>query len=277
MNSKRFLILTFLASLLLLGLWLPVSAAPAAQIQYSTPTPGVDGRIIYIVQAGDNCLRVAALHGITEGDLRALNSKLDADCTLVEGQELLIGLGGAAVTPTSGLPPTPAPPTAIPTPFSGTTEICVLLFNDQNGDSLRQEIESAVAGGAVSVTESNGAYSATLDTVIPSDPAAYQGICFTNVPEGNYNISMGIPSDYNPTMSLAYTLQVKAGDRAFVDFGVQSIQTSVTVDEPTQKGTSPLLAIFGGLLLLGGAGLGWYAWRSAKPESKLSGGGILRK
>ena len=277
MNSKRFLVLTFFASLLLLGLWLPVSAAPVTQIQYSTPTPGADGRIIYIVQAGDNCLRVAALHGITEGDLRALNSKLDADCMLVEGQELLIGLGGVAVTPTSGPPPTPAPPTAVPTPFSGTTEICVLLFNDLNGDSLRQELEPAVPGGAVSVTETNGAYSATLDTVIVSDPEAYQGICFTNVPEGNYNISMGIPSDYNPTMSLAYTLAVKAGDRAFVDFGVQSIQTSVTDDEPTQTGTSPILAIFGALLLLGGAGLGWYAWRSAKPESRLGGGGILKR
>ncbi len=262
----------------MLGLWLPVSAAPVTQIQYSTPTPGADGRIIYIAQAGDNCLRVAALHGITEGDLRALNSKLDADCTIYEGQEYLIGLAGPAVgTPTSGPAPTPAPPTAVPTPFSGTTEICVLLFNDLNGDSLRQELEPAVAGGAVSVTETNGAYSATLDTVIVSDPEAYQGICFTNVPEGNYNISMGIPSDYNPTMSLAYTLQVKAGDRAFVDFGVQSIQTSVAEDEPTQTGTSPILAIFGALLLLGGAGLGWYAWRSAKPQSRLGGGGILKR
>jgi hypothetical protein len=263
---------------LLLGLWLPVSAAPVSQIQYSTPTPGVDGRIIYIAQPGDNCIRVAALHGITVDNLRALNSKLDANCTIYEGQEYLIGLAGpAAATPTSGPSPTPAPPTVAPTPFSGTTEICVLLFNDLNGDSLRQETEPAVAGGAVSVTETNGAYSATLDTVIVSDPAAYQGICFTNVPEGDYNISMGIPSDYNPTRSLTYTLQVKAGDRAFVDFGVQSTQTSVTGDDTTQKGTSPILAIFGALLLLGGAGLGWYAWRSAKPESRLSGGGILKK
>jgi len=277
MNSKRFFILMFLASLLLLGLWLPVSAAPVTQIQYSTPTPGADGRIIYIVQAGDNCLRVAALHGITEGDLRALNSKLDANCTLIEGQELLIGLGGVAVTPTSGPVPTLAPPTIVPTPLGGTTEICVLLFNDLNGDSLRQETEPAVPGGAVSVTEKNGAYSATLETVIVSDPAAYQGICFTNVPEGNYNISMGIPSNYNATMSISYNLQVKAGDRAFVDFGVQSTQTSVVGDQPTQNGTSPLFAIFGAILLLGGAGLGWYAWRSARPESKLSGGGILKK
>ena len=276
MNSKRFLVLTFLACLLLLGVWLPVNASPAAQFQYSTPTPGVDGRIIYIVQPGDNCLRVAALHGITEGDLRSRNNITDANCTITIGQELFIGLGGVAVTPTAGPTPTPAPPTVVPTPFSGTTEICVLLFDDQNGDSFRQEVEPAVEGGAVSVTERNGAYSATMDTVIPSDPEAYQGICFTDIPEGDYNISMGIPSDYNPTMSLTYSLQVKAGDRAFVDFGVQSTQVSTAGDKP-QRETSPLFAIIGAALLLGGTGLGWYAWRSARTESKLGGGRFLKK
>ena len=39
--------------------------------------PGVDGRILYIVKAGDNCFRVAALHAITMEQLRQLNSKLD--------------------------------------------------------------------------------------------------------------------------------------------------------------------------------------------------------
>jgi LysM repeat protein len=282
MSPKRIILLTFLISLLLFGLWLPASisasAAPAAQVQYSTPTPGADGRIVYIVQAGDNCFRIAALHNITIEQLRSLNSKLDADCTVTIGQELLIGLAGAAAaTPTAGPSPTLEPPTVTPTPFNGTTEICVLLFDDQNGDSLRQQSEPALAGGAVSVTERNGKYSAALDTVINPDPAAYQGICFTDVPEGEYNITVAIPDTYNPTMELSYSIKVNAGDRAFVDFGAQSQKT--TVAEPTnpRSGTSVLVAILGALLLLGGAGLGWYAWRSAKPESKLSGGGALKK
>lgn len=278
MNSRRIVVFTLFIGLLAFGLWLPVGAAPATQILYSTPTPGADGRIIYKVQAGDNCLRVAALHGITIDQLRSLNSKLDANCTLTEGQELLIGLGGAAAaTPTAGPSPTFAPPTITPTPFTGTTEICVLLFDDLNGDALRQETEPAVADGAVSVTETNGAYSATLSTVIPSDPTAYQGICFRDVPEGDYNISVGIPTGYNPTMALTYTLKVNAGDRVFVDFGVQSQKEVVSDPNQGSSGTSIVLAIFGVLLLLGGAGLGWYAWRSAKPESKLGGGGILKR
>ncbi|MBI5841749.1 MAG: LysM peptidoglycan-binding domain-containing protein [Chloroflexi bacterium] len=280
MNPKRFFTLFILSILLLFGLWLPANAAPSLQVQYSTPTPGPDGRIIYIVQPGDTCTRVTLLNGISEQTLRQLNSKLDSDCTLVEGQQLLIGLAGpAAGTATVGPSPTPLLPTVSPTPFTGTTEICVLLFDDQNGDALRQETEPAVAGGAVSVTEINGEYSAARDTVINPDPEAYQGICFSDVPEGSYNITVGIPDNFNPTMELNYKLDVHAGDRAFVDFGAQSQEISVAGNEetPGNGGMSPIMGILGGLLLLGGAALGYYAWRSGKPESKLSGGNILKR
>ncbi|MFN8381082.1 MAG: LysM domain-containing protein [Anaerolineales bacterium] len=280
MNPKRFFILLILVSLLLLGLWLPVNAAPGAQ-QFSTPTPGADGRIIYIVQPGDGCFRVAALNNITVDQLRQLNSTLDENCTLVEGQELLVGIVSVVLTPTIGAPPTVGAPTATPTPLSGTTEVCVLLFDDSNGDALRQETEPAVAGGAVSLTENNGKYSAALDTIIPADPTVYQGICFSDIPEGNYNITVGIPDNYNPTMDLNYSLDVNAGDRAFVDFGIQSkdvvVDTAAADDNKSNSGRSVLLGIFGALFLLGGAGLGYYAWRSGRPESKLSGGGPIKK
>jgi hypothetical protein len=282
MNTKRFFIFLILMGMLLFGLWLPVNAAPNLQQQVVTPTAGPDGRILYIAQPGDNCTRIAALNSITEEQLRQLNSKLDENCTIIAGQEYLIGIISLAGTPTAGPSPTPAPPTVTPTPFTGTTEICVLLFNDVNGNSLREETEPAIAGGAVSVTENNGEYSASQSTIIPADPTAYQGICFIDVPEGSYNITVGIPDNYNPTMALTTSLDVKAGERDFVDFGVQSQDvvadpgTDTTgTDTPTR---SPLLGILGAIFLLGGAGLGYYAWRSGKPESKLSGGSnILKK
>ena len=276
MNPKRFFILLILVSLLLVGMWLPANAAPRGQ-QFPTATPGLDGRILYIVQAGDNCFRVAALNSITIEQLRQLNSKLDENCTLVVGQELLVGIVSISGTPTAGPSPTLSPPTITPTPLSGTTEVCVLLFNDINGNALRDATEPAVAGGAVSLTENNGKYSAALDTTIPADPTVYQGVCFSDIPEGSYNITMGIPDNYNPTMNLNYSLNVKAGDQASISFGVQS--KDVVADPGTNDpggSTTPLLGIIGALLLLGGAGVGYYAWRSNKPDSKLRGG-MFRK
>lgn len=280
MNSKRFLALFTLVTMLMLGLWLPANAAPAAQQAIPTPTAGPDGRIIYIVQPGDSCTRAALINGISVDQLRQLNSRLDENCTLVEGQELLIGIISLAGTPTAGPSPTPLPPTASPTPFTGTTIICVLLYDDINGNALRETTESAVAKGAISVTEINGEYSASLETVTSVDPE-YRGECFDGVPEGEYNITVGIPDDYNPTTALDYKLTVNAGDRAEVPFGVQSkdvVADPTAAGNEPETGTSPLLGILGTLFLLGGAGLGYYAWRSGKPESKLSGGGnILKK
>lgn len=278
MNPKRLFILFTLVSLLLFGLWLPANAAPAMQ-QFATSTPGVDGRIIYVVQSGDTCTKVSLLHGISIEQLRQLNSKLDADCTLILGQELLINLVSVAGTPTPGASPTAGLPTATPTPLINTTEICILLYNDANGNANREETEPAVAGGAVSVTENNGEYSAAQDTIIPSDPEAYQGICFSDVPEGSYNITVGIPDNYNPTTALSYSLDVNAGDRAEIPFGVQSqdvVVDPVAADPDAGDEKTPILGILGILLLLGGGAVGYYAWRSGKPDSKLSGG-MLRK
>jgi LysM repeat protein len=277
MNAKRFLILLILICLLLLGLWLPANAAPRLQ-QYLTPTPGADGRILYKVKAGDSCFVVAALHNITVEQLRQLNSRLDENCTLVADQELLIGVVSPATsTPEAAI--SLGTPTVTPTPLSGTTEVCVLLYDDINGNAVREETEVAVAGGAVSLTEINGAYSGAQETIIPSDPLVYPGICFTDIPEGTYNISVAIPENYNATTSLDRSLEVNAGDRAFVPFGIQSRDVVVDTTETEEGGNnqSTLLGIIGGILLLGGVGLGYYAYRTSRPESKLSGGGYLRK
>ena len=278
MNSKRIILLFTLVSLFFLGLWLPASAAPNMQQQIPTPTPGADGRIIYVVQAGETCIRVAALNSISVEQLRQLNSKLDENCTLIVGQELLVGIISVAGTPTAGPSPTPGLSTASPTPFTGTTEICILLFEDSNGNANREVTEPAIAGGSVSVTEINGKYSAQQITVIPADPTAYQGICFSDIPEGSYNITMGVPDNYNPTIAKDYSLVMKAGDTAFVGFGAQSKEVVVNpvVQETNNAGRSPIIGILGGLLLLGGAVLGYYAWRLSKPKNKLSGG-MFRK
>jgi hypothetical protein len=281
MNVRQlFSIFSILLGLLIWGISFPLRGANAApEAQFVTATPGPDGRILYSVVAEDSCLQVALLHGITVQQLRQFNPRLDQDCTLFIGQQLVVGLASAS-EPTAGPAPTLPSPTVTPTPVSGTTEVCVLLFNDMNGDALRQEIELGIEGGAVSLTNLNGSYSETQNTSSAVDPDTLEPVrsCFIDVPGGEYNVSMAVPDAYNPTMLLSYDLTVKAGDRASVDFGAQS--KTITVNEPTETqgaDRSSMLGIFGFLLLLGGAGLGYYAYRSGQPKSKLKGSPLVKK
>ncbi|MGB7873488.1 MAG: LysM domain-containing protein [Anaerolineales bacterium] len=284
MNPKRFFIVfLLLTSLLLFALMMTVQASPSAQVQFPSPTPGADGRILYIVQPGDSCFRIQALYGITVDQLRGLNPQLDENCTLVVGNELMLGIGGpAALSSTPGPSPTLEPPTVTPTPPAGTTEICVLLYEDANGDALRQETELGIAGGAVSVGNTAGTFSETKATVSEIDPDTAEPVptCFTDVPAGEYNISLAVPENYNPTMELSYSFSIKAGDLASVDFGAQSQTETGAEDAPENGGDgsspSPVFGILGGLLLLGGLGLGWYAYQQRKPASRLKGGGFRR-
>jgi hypothetical protein len=281
MNVRHlFFIFFIILGLLILGISLPLHGANAAPVaQFVTATPGPDGRILYTVVAEDSCLQVALLHGITVQQLRQFNPRLDQDCTLFIGQQLVVGLASAG-EPTAGPAPTLPSPTVTPTPVSGTTEVCVLLFEDKNGDALRQETELGLEGGAVSLTNLNGSYSETQNTSSAVDPDTLEPVrsCFIDVPGGEYNVSMAVPDEYNPTMLLSYNLSVKAGDRASIDFGAQS--KTITVNEPTDtQGTdrSSILGIFGFLLLIGGAGLGYYAYRSGQPKSKLKGSPLTKR
>lgn len=273
-----YIILLIFVLLLFLGISLPAAAAPLTQ-GFQTATPQPDGRILYFVQEGDTCSSVALKHGIGVAQLRQFNTRLDQDCTLTVNQQLVVGLA-VLEGPTPGPAPTLLPPTATTTPVSGTTEVCVFLFNDMNGDALRQETEFGIDGGAVSLTNLNGSYSETQDTTSQIDPATTEPVraCFIDVPGGEYNVSVAVPDNYNATMLLSYTLTVKAGDRASIDFGAQS--KTATINEPAEEeagGRSSVLGIFGILLLLGGAGLGYYAYRASQPKSKLKGSPLTKR
>jgi hypothetical protein len=103
-------------------------------------------------------------------------------------------------------------------------------------------------------------------------------MCFSDVPEGEYNIGAAIPDNYNPTMTLTYTLDVNAGDRAFVDFGAQSREASSgeTGGDQDAAPTSPILGIIGGMLILGGLGLTWFALRLRNKPRNIPGNPLRR-
>lgn len=264
----------FLAGVLLFGIRYSAFAAPSPQgVQYSTPTPGTDGRIIYIVKAGDTCTSVTLLNGVSEAYLRQTNH-LDEDCTLIEGQALVIGIGGpAGGSPTAGPLPTttPLPPTATPQ-TAGSARVCVALFNDLNGDGMRQAetdpydvyiaegTEPIVMGGAISVTGMGNPYSRTMDSLAGLDP-----VCFDDVPAGNYTVSAAVPDGFNATTVLTHEIEVNPGDSVYVNFGAQLKIETLPEDG---KKVSPWMGVFGGLLLLAGIGLGVYAWRMKKPQAE---------
>jgi hypothetical protein len=257
---KRTFILSslFLTFLLLASFALTAQASPSAQLpQYTTPTPGADGQIIYIVQEGDTCLRIQLLMGVPVAQLRALN-KLDENCTLSAGIPLVIGIGGpAGQAPTAGPAPTATPGVPTPTPLPGFASVCILLYDDVNGDSLRQDIELTIADGAVSLSGASGQFSEARPTIAGSDP-----VCFENVPKGNYNISAAAPEGYYPTTQQTYTLEVLPGSEYYVDFGAQKSDNVIDLPgETVTENRSGVLGIVGGVLLLLGLGLGIYSWR----------------
>lgn len=255
--SRYFWLAALLGLCALLGrLAAPVAAAPQEQIYYNTPTPDADGRIVYVVKPGETCLSISLLTGVSMAQLRELNG-LSEDCLLRENQELLLGVA-------TSVPPTPGPTataTAIlpsPTPFKGTGEVCIYLFDDVNGNSVPDETETGIVGGAISLTDRIGKVSLTGATLGSTDP-----VCFENLDEGEYNVSVGVPEGYNPTTQLNYTLSVRAGETSNVDFGAQ-LSAAAQPLSPAEGGTSPVLGILGVLVLVGGGALGFLALRSRR-------------
>jgi hypothetical protein len=261
MRTKALLLASIF--LIFLGLaWISSGVQAATgdpQAAYPSPTPGPDGRIIYIVKAGDTCEQISLMYGVSREYLSVTN-QLDANCSLLEGQQLMLGVGGpSAASPTPG--PSPIPTEALPTVTPGAgglAEVCVLVYDDVNGDGLRQATEKAIPGAAISLTSLDGAYSQTLTTAINPDATAYQGMCFTNVPMGQYNVSAAAPDGYNPTINLTSSVDVTPGDIAYIDYGTQ-YKTVAEANIPKNK-LSPLLGIFGAVFLLAGIGLGLYVW-----------------
>lgn len=232
-------------------------AAPPGQIPIYTPTPGPDGRIIYVVQPNDTLMSIYLLTGVPIEKLRELND-LSGD-TIYEGQKLLLGMAGPLeVTFTPGPTPTPTAILPTPSPLPGEGTLCIILFEDINGNSLREGSEPSLPNGAISYANRGGNISKSVDTGAGEE---YQ--CFEDLPEGYYTISVAIPDGYNITTTTDYETELKAGTFTYVAFGAQAnSQTEASSGVvPAEGERSPLLGIIGLVLLLAGAVVAFYAFR----------------
>ena len=246
----------FLVAFLVILAVIPISGSSSMpQAFYYTPTPQSDGRIIYIVKENDTCISIALLNGITEHELRSLNNLEGDDCLYLQtGQELLIGIQ-QELTSTPESAETPTEPT--PTPFKGNGTICIYLFNDDDGNAMAEEGELPIAGGEVSITDRLGNVNLTGTTDDSGEP-----LCFKDIPEGDYDLSVAIPEGYNPTTTMNYALSLSAGEVSIVDFGAQPSSRLMPAFE--EKKTSPFVAVLGIFFVGAGVGLWFYSRKIAK-------------
>jgi LysM repeat protein len=256
----------------------PTSPPPAATA-FRTPTPGPDGNIIYVVQEGDTLWRIAAITGVTVDQLRALNG-LTSDIISV-GQRLIIGTGQGSATATTAAPTqdpaaptqdpaaptsdpsaapteagsapsatpegqTPATQVAVVTEAVGVGTVCALMYNDENGNGVRDTVESLLAGGQLTVVD--------IGTGAPVQSYTTDGInephCFEELPEGQYTISSAAPAAYNPTTVTSTPLEVSAGSTSALEFGAQP--SAEAAEQPTQGGGADNRAMLTALLFAGG-------------------------
>jgi hypothetical protein len=159
--------------------------------------------------------------------------------------------------------------------------LCVLLYNDINGDSMRQETEASIPGGEISVSNRLGTVSLTAETpsggiaatIVDPTPQESGYTCFDKLAQGEYLISVAAPEGYNRTTILNKTLRLEAGQTTQLAFGAQANSEleaqSALIPESPRK--SPVMGIIGGALLAAGIGLGIYATllrRAGGPKSK---------
>ncbi|MGH2619496.1 MAG: LysM peptidoglycan-binding domain-containing protein [Anaerolineales bacterium] len=255
MTSKQLAPTWPVLALALAGLGLGAAPASFVLLQptaFATPTPNPEGDIVYVVQLGDSPWRIAAIAGITVEELMALNG-IESGDFISPGMELLLGSVAPIATPAAS--PTP---TLSPEEMTGTGEICVLLFLDQNGNARLDETELALADGQVSVADRQGNLAG--DHTTGTEP---EGFCFTELEAADYNVSGAVPPNYNPTTSMNVPVRLEPGDIKFVQFGGQPSGAIATVPRPEGSGSSLLGAI--GLAMLGGAGLlGYLAFRTGR-------------
>lgn len=255
----------FFALIFLSFINVPTVASPHFQATpFPTSTPLQDGRILYVVQIGDSQWLIAAKFALDIDQLRLLNN-WSADEPLIEGQVILLGLAERETATPSPEPGADVTPVGTPED-EGTATICVLLYDDVNGDALRQETEFGIAGGAVSISERSGLASssaATSDQVDADDDPILS--CFEELPPGEYTVSVAAPEGLNPTTEQSVTLNVNAGDIATLNFGSQLSSAAQNAElSPEEGGRSPLMGLLGLVLLLSGAGLGLYTWQVAR-------------
>ncbi|MCC6904783.1 MAG: LysM peptidoglycan-binding domain-containing protein [Anaerolineae bacterium] len=222
-------------------------------------SPDADGSQWHVVRYGEPLLRIAVTYGVTAPSIRELNS-LRSDM-LYEGQRLLIS---SASPPPTEIPATTVAEAAASTTapsVTGTGQICLVLFEDLDGDGMWQQGEALLPGGALSIS---GASTGTHLTDGISEP-----FCFNDLPAGDYVVFAEPPDTHSATSLSEIPVTLADGSQVALSFGASTpdaLRPGVaTLDEAATDAegrhiagipSGVVIAIGGGLLLLGLVSLG---------------------
>ena len=206
---------------------------PARKLIHQLYQAGVDALIVQDMAMLELDLPAIQLHASTQCDIRtAPKAKFLGDAgfsQLVLARELTLeqikamnGLTSNVISPGQRLiikqeapQPTQAPTTDPNTAATqaapgtqvasvGSGTLCALLYNDANGNGVRDANETLLAGGQFTVVDTTtGAPVQAYTTDGVNEPH-----CFDGLPAGQYTISSAPPPNHNGTGNSAYPLKI---------------------------------------------------------------------
>lgn len=140
-------------------------------------------------------------------------------------------------TPTNTATPSPTAtltPTATSTPVPGT--LCVLVYNDLNGNGLYDQGEPLLTGAQTTVKNSSAVLVGQWTT------NGTEPFCFPNLPPDNYTVTEVNPPGYASVSPDLLTLPVTSGTSVEADYGDQAFTptptaTNTATNTPTSTPT----------------------------------------
>jgi LysM repeat protein len=208
---------------------------PPTPMPTSTPRP--DGAIVHRVQSGDTLFGIALQYGVDVDQILRLNAgSIGANNMIWTGQDLVIAVPDTGPT---AVPPTTTPeggatpePTAAPVGEATNGSVCVVAFNDRNGDTFRQpESEELLPNAVFSLGDAEGLVGQyTTDGL--NEP-----YCFTGLEAGTYQVSMEPPTGYEASgpstmgigLSGATEMNVALGAMRGDTAGGEEVEVTLTV------------------------------------------------
>jgi LysM repeat protein len=243
-----------------------------------TATPQADGSIVHTVHSGESCDGIAVTYGVTRQDILKLNNL--SSCSIISvGQKLIIKPAGS-VSP--GGSDTSGGTTGGDTADGGATQeateaatapevaaaqttgtICVMGYDDKNGNGIREPAESKLAGMTFTVSAATGPV-ANYTTDGVAEPH-----CFAQLEPGSYTVKWD-GGGLTPSGDQTWSVNLTAGSTASREFGAMSGTDSATggtgtkgaVDSGGSTGLPTwaiaLIGAFGVILFMGGLGVAGY-------------------